>query len=329
MILFGLNDAMVCEIDFKLIKTIKSNDERQNFYVAKFKPDSESNILACGSWNKKIEILDITTGKYIKTLEGHKDRVCSLDFHPNPNSNILASGSFDGEIKIWNIETGECLKTLKGHQQGALYVAFHSDSKVNILVSGSADGTVKIWNNEKCIKIFSKYEYGISVVKSDIDPNSNIFAFGLQNGQVILQNIESGRYIRKYKYDYSISSLAFSKNIENKNIAFGFSKNVKVKILNNTYLYCWDLFNRCSDICSMDWMLFKGNDILVFGSREGDLEISSGFNDAELYCKNKNINENENVISSISCHPNSSSSIFVSVSNCESCVKVWKVIESI
>jgi WD40 repeat protein len=54
--------------------------------------------LASGSYDKTIKIWDTTSGKELKTLNGHTGSVNSLAVLPD---NTLASGSDDRTIKIW------------------------------------------------------------------------------------------------------------------------------------------------------------------------------------------------------------------------------------
>lgn len=67
-------------------------------------PIQSSLILASGSADSKVYIFDVGgksgSGCLLQTLEGHKDRVYSVDFHPHEP--ILASCSADSSIRIWH-----------------------------------------------------------------------------------------------------------------------------------------------------------------------------------------------------------------------------------
>ena len=71
-----------------------------------------NNQLASGSADKTIKIWDVTSGKCVRTLEGHKHAVVSLQVLGN---NQLASGSGDCDIKIWDVTSGKCQETHSGH----------------------------------------------------------------------------------------------------------------------------------------------------------------------------------------------------------------------
>ena len=69
-----------------------------------------NNLLAMGSCDNTIKIVNPETGAMIRTLEGHPDHVTTLAFS---NGNLLASGSCDHTIKIWNRETGTMIRALE------------------------------------------------------------------------------------------------------------------------------------------------------------------------------------------------------------------------
>ena len=88
-----------------------------------------------------IKLWDITKSRYIKTLEGHTDRVYSLAVTPDGKN--IVSGSRDNTIKIWDIQNGECIRTLKGHTD-AVHSVITQDGKT--IISRSRDNTIKTWD---------------------------------------------------------------------------------------------------------------------------------------------------------------------------------------
>ncbi|ROT40806.1 sulfur controller 2 [Sodiomyces alkalinus F11] len=98
----------------------------------------DDQILVTGSYDAKIKIWDINTGKEIRTLTGHTMGIRTLKFVDNK----LFSGSLDSTVKVWNWQTGECISTLRGHSEGVVSVDF--DGKW--LASGSIDKTIKVFN---------------------------------------------------------------------------------------------------------------------------------------------------------------------------------------
>jgi len=90
-------------------------------------------------FDKSIRLWEVTTGNYLKTLEGHTRCVTSVHID---GRGLLASGSADRSIRLWEVTTGNCLKTLEGHTHCVTSV--HFDGR-GLLASGSADRSIRLW----------------------------------------------------------------------------------------------------------------------------------------------------------------------------------------
>ena len=102
---------------------------------------SDRQIITAGQ-DKNIKIIDIASGKVVKTLSGHTNLVNNLAIAPA--SDLLASGSYDNNVNIWQISTGKLLRSLRGHTDKIWGLAISPDGKK--VVSASRDKTVKIWD---------------------------------------------------------------------------------------------------------------------------------------------------------------------------------------
>ena len=102
----------------------------------------QGTMLASGSDDLSVKLWDASTGKCLKTLQGHGSRIWSVAF--SPDGQKLASGCHDQTVKLWDVGTGECLKTLQGHTDRIYSVGFSPDGQV--LASSSEDHTVKLWD---------------------------------------------------------------------------------------------------------------------------------------------------------------------------------------
>ncbi|WPD24334.1 MAG: WD40 repeat domain-containing protein [Candidatus Electrothrix scaldis] len=107
----------------------------------RFSPDG--HMFAAGSWNSnRIRLGEVSSGKWLRTLDGHNDQVDNVLFFPE--NRLLASVSSDESIKIWDVRSGECLRTLqleKGTKGG---VSFSPTGR--IFTANLNDEAIGIWN---------------------------------------------------------------------------------------------------------------------------------------------------------------------------------------
>jgi WD40 repeat protein len=95
-----------------------------------------------GSSDRTVRLWDVTTGKWLQTLEGHTDWVTSVAF--STDGTRLASASYDKTIRLWDVTTGKWLQTLEGHTDWVTSVAFSTNG--TRLASASSDETVRLWD---------------------------------------------------------------------------------------------------------------------------------------------------------------------------------------
>lgn len=116
-------------------------DPRWTLCVA-FSPDIR--LLAATEYGRPrtwLRLWDVTTGKLVRTLEGHSGGSLCVTF--SRDGLRLASCGDDKRARLWDVATGELIATFAGHSQQIMAVAFSPDAKT--LASISVDGTVKLW----------------------------------------------------------------------------------------------------------------------------------------------------------------------------------------
>ena len=74
-----------------------------------------------------VHLWDASTGRHLRTLEGHTASVDSVSF--SPDGNTIASGGWDDTIRIWYAGNGKPLRTLIGHTRMVYSVSFSPDGK--------------------------------------------------------------------------------------------------------------------------------------------------------------------------------------------------------
>jgi len=102
----------------------------------------DARMIAVGSDDWCIRLLDASTGVIRATLSGAKQHVFGLAFHPA--GNLLFSSSRDSVIQVWDVRVGKEIAVLEGHDGLVLSLAVSPDGLQ--LASGSSDRTVGVWD---------------------------------------------------------------------------------------------------------------------------------------------------------------------------------------
>lgn len=102
----------------------------------------DGQLFASVSYDKTVELWDLSTGKQIRKLEGHDERVRAVAF--SHDGQLLASASNDRTVRLWDPSTGEQIRKLEGHDKRVKAVAFSHDGQ--LLASASVDRTIRLWD---------------------------------------------------------------------------------------------------------------------------------------------------------------------------------------
>ncbi|HVK13513.1 MAG TPA: caspase family protein, partial [Gemmataceae bacterium] len=89
----------------------------------------------------RIYLIDLPTGRILKTLDGHTDSVTSLSF--GPVGRRLASGSLDKTVRVYDVAGGKTEAVLTGHTAGVRAVAFSPGG--DAVASVGEDRTCRLW----------------------------------------------------------------------------------------------------------------------------------------------------------------------------------------
>ncbi len=187
--------------------------------VASVAINTDSQIIASGSYDGTIKLFQLSTGREIRTLTGHSGAVSCVVF--NPDGKTLASGSADRTIKLWQISTGKLVQTfggwLSGHRDTVLSVAISPDKKK--LISGGADKTIKIWQINTGKELSDLTGYSAQVLSVAISSNGRFFVGGGMEKALRIRRLTNGKLIRSVKGKSGVLSVAISP--DNQTIATG------------------------------------------------------------------------------------------------------------
>jgi len=215
--------------------------------VFSFDLDPDNLLLAIGSRQGLITVIDAFTGKTKYTLKGHDTTVISLAFSPDdrtlvsgssdsmrlwdletgdpkqiiehtgtnkritfsPDSSLFASSDAEN-IRLWDVNTGEQRQLLKGHTASILDISFSSDLRT--IASASKDGSVRIWdvNTGKQLHAFNNH-FGTFTCFAMSTDGKTVVAPTLDQ-TVCLWDISSGKLVKTFNKDdyYDIADAAFN-----------------------------------------------------------------------------------------------------------------------
>ena len=143
----------------------------------------DGRLLAAVGEKGTVVLFDAESGKMLRRLYGHTERVISAVFHPqgdwlvtagedrrivfwslpageklrewrapgqvwalalSPDGKRLASAGTDNNVTLWDVSTRKVLRTLKGHTNSIRHLAFSPDG--NLLASAAYDNTTRLWD---------------------------------------------------------------------------------------------------------------------------------------------------------------------------------------
>ena len=167
---------------------------------------SDRTIIASGSNNGVIHLWDTQTGEHHCVIDGHGDRVNSINFSPT-NSQLLISASNDHTVRQWDIN---------GHQIGSIYegdcVAFSSDGAYFVSCSGE-NATIR--NSSSGMVVFKLQASGNTFQCCCFSPNGRFVAGGAGCTIYIWNITSSDPHLIEAFVGHSdkIISLAFSSSL--------------------------------------------------------------------------------------------------------------------
>ena len=199
------------------IETIHVEMEERNLFCGAYNvfvlQDSEDpnrcttyhgeTLAAVGSSDRKVRLVNTSTGRCEKVIKGHSGSIRSLLI--NEKRGFVLSGSYDTSIRYWNIRDGKCRSIFRGHRGTVLCVALSG----NILVSGSRDKSVRVWNFEtaRCRRTFRHRHVVLSVDVSD-----KLVVSGCEGCKVKVWDIESATLVKSLEgHQCPVTGVAFNK----------------------------------------------------------------------------------------------------------------------
>uniref|UniRef100_A0A671L410 CARD domain-containing protein n=1 Tax=Sinocyclocheilus anshuiensis TaxID=1608454 RepID=A0A671L410_9TELE len=127
-----------------------------------------ASLVALGTENGTVQVLEVPSGKTSQTLTGHTRTVHHCQF--TDDGETLITSSEDTTVRVWKWRTGECL-VLEGHKEPVRKFHLLNKSTSSHLFSWSFDGTVKV---NRTSTNFSCHKG--AVLSCDVSSDGRLFA---------------------------------------------------------------------------------------------------------------------------------------------------------
>jgi WD40 repeat protein len=115
-------------------------DKKIGVHAIALSPDGKT--IASGSSDGVVKLRNVDTGKVIKILTGHTNRICSVCW--SSGGGRVVSGSWDETFRVWNVESGQTiLGPIKAMDGGMNAVCYSPDA--NMIATGGYT-MLKIWD---------------------------------------------------------------------------------------------------------------------------------------------------------------------------------------
>ena len=155
-----------------------------------FSPDGK--MLATGSRETTVKILEIPTGKVINTFPADDSIIWSVAF--NSDATQLVAGTYYWRVMIWNVPTvAEEPFQIFEHRAPIWSVVMSPDDE--IVASSSGDKRVKVWNLKTGSLIFSFPDHSDTIYSIDISSDGKKLVSGSADQTIKIEDLDTGDLI--------------------------------------------------------------------------------------------------------------------------------------
>ena len=195
-------------------------------------------IFAVGEIDGKIRLDDAMTGRHLKTLQDHKNRISKLLF--SPDGTLLVSGAYNqAPLRLWDVTTGKLLKTLTNDLDIHRHILnFSKDGKTlacSATTPKAGSRKIELWDvatkTLRTTLLITKLDSKIGQLA--FSPDSKTVAGVSRNDKIQVWDVNTGKELSSFRTGHTHGSTTLAFSSDSSILASGQGKTIRL----------WDTFN--------------------------------------------------------------------------------------
>jgi WD40 repeat protein len=173
---------------------------------------NSGKFVLIATWDNRIVLCDLVTGKVVKELIDHTDHIQAITFSCDDKQ--VLTGSCNGIAILWDLTQDSNIikpyKSFKGHRSAITGVAICNDG--NFAITGALDGSIRYWEvaSGKAIKHWS-----INIKHISFSPDGRYALIHDIHNKLILWDLKSDRILKECLLsEGEINTVAFHSQVK-------------------------------------------------------------------------------------------------------------------
>ena len=192
----------------KVVRVLSVSGYKKDFSAIAFSHDSK--MIAIGSRDRTIRVLDASSGDVLKTFYVGVD-MGSLTFSPDNKQIVIGSTDVEKNVRVFDIEKEMLIKEPFVGHDGYIYSCAYSPDGKQVL-SACGDSTIRVWDVNRHKQIGCPMQHDKAVNHASYSPDGKMIVSASGN-TIYIWNAINGKLInRAYGHTGTVNSVVFSED---------------------------------------------------------------------------------------------------------------------